>query len=457
MDGPRHGRKFWLVTGLAFALRAAFLLAVGPDPRYALTPDSESYLTPAVALARHGTLSSAAEPPLVPDTRRTPGYPFFLALFSLGGETKVSAASWVQAGLGALTAGLVYILGVLLWGNSFAALAAGLGIAIDFVVIVHTGFILTETVFLFVLTAAFLSLAKAFLQGPSARRWIFLAGLGLSTASLVRPVSLYYYLIAAGLLAWGWWKQKRSGCFAGLALFLAAALLPLMGWMVRNRIQTGAFTFSSSQGLNISVVRAALVKMHLTHKSYDEALAELQNEFRQAHPHGFATASEEISAQTAWSMRFIFSHSEVYLKLLARETVHLLAGNSMKSAAWLLLKDPRHDPFVIRVHPKESTRAQAQSFMSEHPGLGAAMVVYLIFLGAVYSLALAGFTAAWRERGAATAAFALSLAFYIVAVTVGAGAHARYRIPAMPSIFLLAGFGLERIFHKISSKDRRTP
>lgn len=112
MDLSNHKKNFLIVVGLALFLRILFLLWAGDPARYAIRPDSNSYINPALSLLKNGTFSKNLTPPLQPELARTPGYPLFLLPFVSDGRCHVTAVLITQAVLGALTVGLLYLMAI---------------------------------------------------------------------------------------------------------------------------------------------------------------------------------------------------------------------------------------------------------------------------------------------------------------------------------------------------------
>ncbi|GAG33414.1 unnamed protein product, partial [marine sediment metagenome] len=238
-----------------------------------------------------------------------------------------------------------------------------------------------------------------FALGPVTWRWVFPSGLCLGLAVLVRPVGLYYFLPATVLLAWAWMRQKparRPAVPAFVAIFLFASILPPFAWMMRNKNVTGRWMFSAQGMRDLYIARAAILNMHLKSTTYEETMSYFEGELKKAYPQGFSSTAEEASKSGHWAMRFIFRHPVGYSYIMARDAVRMLVGNSMKVAAWMVLKDDRYDPFQIELHPPDEGKpAQALMLARRHPFLGVSLVVYLLFLGFTYVLAAAGFFTAW--------------------------------------------------------------
>jgi 4-amino-4-deoxy-L-arabinose transferase-like glycosyltransferase len=439
----RETAAFWAIVALAFILRAAFLSALNDNPNRALTPDSIGYLQAAENIVSHASFSLSSSPPFVPETVRTPGYPLFLAAFCRNfGRPNIRAVLWVQALLGALTCGLVYLTALWLWHNEVAALAAGVGLAVDVVTILHAGLIGTETLYVSGFTAAFLLLVRAFSFGPGVGLWWAFSGLGFGLISLVRPAGLYYSLFAAAVIAFVWRKELRR--LSLLMIFLFSSLIAPIAWMTRNRAAVGIWTFSSIQGLNF-VIRAADIKMEISGLGHDQALEQTRQDIKKSHPEDFVSLAEEAFYSEHWAFQFIACHPLAYASLIIKDVVKMMGGHGMEIGAWLLLKDSLYDP----LRPGQVSAGHFQGtkdLFRRHAILGLFFMGYVLFLVAVYWLAGKGFLAAWRSDQTAEALLGVTPIAYFIAITVAVTmAYYRFRLPMMPAIFILAGRGVQSL------------
>lgn len=429
-------KRFLTIAAAAFLLRAAFILAVGAEARMFVTPDSPIYLRLAENIREFHSFSSSETPPLEADTVRTPGYPLFLLPF--GGH--VLAIAWAQALLGALTAGLLFLTANALWKRPNAALATGVAIAIDYVIILYCSFVMTEPLFLFFFTLSLYFFAR-FLGDPSrAAAPLALSALAYGASALVRPVSLYYFLVPSIVLL-----SMKAG--KHLLLFLAFAMILPAQWFIRNKMVSGTWTFTTIQGLT----RAAILEERLSHGSFEESYAKLQLRFDEENPQNFPSPAAKASAESVWAGKYVMAHPKDYAIVLMKEAVRLIAGNGMKASAWLLFKDPEYDPLTVVVHPKEGNSEQARTLWSRHPSLGVSLALYLTFLALIYSLAAAGLATAWRTMRPAAIWLGLTTVYFFL-VSIGFGTGARYRITLMPGLFLLAGLGFDRMRATFSGK-----
>src|ERR1019366_2557157 len=122
-----------------------------------------------------------------------------------------------------------------------------------------------------------------------------------------------------------------------LTIFLAISTLPMLAWMGRNAYSGGGWTFSSLMEANLTV-RAALVKMEMNQIPYDDAMEAVQKESR-----------ESMGAHSAgqWDTQYLLIHWKDLLKIMLKGTVKFLSGNSVKVAAWTILKDNYYDPATL--------------------------------------------------------------------------------------------------------------
>lgn len=211
-----------------------------------LDADSVTYLDAAQNLVRGRGLAltpglSVESSPLdlVPLTHHPPLFPALLAAFAWSGVDPLEGARWLNVlllGVNALLVGLT----VRSWTGSgpLAILGALLVIASVDLFRVHA-WVLTEPIFV---TGVLLGLGWL-VQDLEAPRGRALAGaaVALGLASLARYAGLS--AIAAGALVLALWgptpRARRCG---RAALFAAAASLPLLAWLLRNRAGDGSLT-----------------------------------------------------------------------------------------------------------------------------------------------------------------------------------------------------------------------
>jgi len=225
---------------LSILLLSAFIQFTVVTQTQVISPfraDAREYFFSAYNLDRYGVYSSEVtwppeqhlQPPPA-DAMRPPGYPLFLRLVGRPQPTVEyeSRIKLTQAALGVLSVWMLYLIAARFLRRRWACVAALLT-AISPHLAVSSTYVLTESLFFFLLLASVLGLLGAM---ESRRRWLFaLAGASLGLCCLVRPTMILApILIVVPIFFAHRLKPFRSHALAMLVAF-AAVLSP---WWIRN-------------------------------------------------------------------------------------------------------------------------------------------------------------------------------------------------------------------------------
>jgi hypothetical protein len=239
-----------IVIVAAVAVRLVFL---SNDPPILLTTDSITYALPANHLANGQGFDLSL--------RRTPGYPLFLAgLGAIFGDD-FHPVVYAQHLLGVATAGLTWLLGRLALGR-LAGLLGGLAVALSGPQIIYEHYLMSESLFTFLLVVATLPLVAGLLRASG--RLYLLAGLLFGLCALTRPVGQVFPLLvpvavllvgspgvprnSAGNERWRAISPRiRAAVTAGLLALLGFGMV-VLPWMARNWLVGGELTGSSALG-----------------------------------------------------------------------------------------------------------------------------------------------------------------------------------------------------------------
>ena len=212
-----------IVVVVALVLRWGFVATgevVSP-----LRVDAGQYAQYAHNLVEHGTYSLATSVPPPPDSYRSPGYPFVLALCRL-----VASDGWhslvlaLQVALGTATVWLTYGL-ARRWLSFPAAAVAAAACALSPHLVASCTYVLTECTTTFALVAGLTLVASA----PS--RWRLAAsGACLGFTALCNETFVFVPIVIA-------WPLARAHGLRRAALCAAIALLPWACWSIRNGTQ----------------------------------------------------------------------------------------------------------------------------------------------------------------------------------------------------------------------------
>lgn len=195
-----------------------------------ISGDANQYVAYAMNLLHHATFSNAipgSGAPVLPDAYRGPGYPALLYLALWTGE---AGGSWyplvlkAQAVLGAASAVLALLIGRRFLPAPLALLAA-LIVAVWPHLISINGYLLSETLFGFVLLLS-LYLSCLALEQPRTGSSV-MAGVASGLTCLVNPIYLLFPWLVAALLVLR--KDRKRGL-----LFLVAAMALPLAWSIRN-------------------------------------------------------------------------------------------------------------------------------------------------------------------------------------------------------------------------------
>lgn len=195
--------------------------------------DAGEYMAGAKNLLEYGIYSSdVGHVPPIPDSFRSPGYSLYLAAVHavVGADDFYDIARLLQAVLGALMVPLVFVLARRFLNVTFAMIAAALT-ATNPHLITATGYILTETLFSFLLLAA-LTLWYSGLSGGG-RVKLIASGVLFGLAVLTNETALIIPPVLAG--AWLIWGRAESRLRPAVLLLVVFFLFPV-GWRIRNAV-----------------------------------------------------------------------------------------------------------------------------------------------------------------------------------------------------------------------------
>jgi len=239
-------KRIWRILGgpgpaviflAALAYRVLYFLTVRDDPLMTYVeavPDASLYHNWAVSLLGGSAPAGAYY--------IGPAYAYFLALVYKLFGVHLYAVLFIQLGLGAATAALVYVLARRLFGR-LAAAVAGLLWAIYLPAVFFDTQILPASLTLFLVTASLAALAAA-LEG---RRGALAAALGagalFAAAVMARP-NLALFVPALAL----WPLLRRGRYWRSVVAFAAPVVVVVAAATVRNKVVADDWVVISSQG-----------------------------------------------------------------------------------------------------------------------------------------------------------------------------------------------------------------
>jgi len=169
---------------------------------------------------------------VTPDAVRTPGYPLFLTMFvnSLPNREMINRILIAQAVMSSVTIILSYFFFSSYLSIFWVALASIL-VALSPHLIVANSYVLTETLFCFLLVIIGV-MFKLFAKKASSSLIVFIGAI-LGLASLVRPILQYFPLMMAFLFLLHYKLNRGFRFFILLLIGFAMAYSP---WIIRNEV-----------------------------------------------------------------------------------------------------------------------------------------------------------------------------------------------------------------------------
>jgi 4-amino-4-deoxy-L-arabinose transferase-like glycosyltransferase len=379
------GRLLLILTLAGFATRAAFLLA---EPATSPVADERTWIDWARNLSSEKVGFSPFRTKLV---FYPPLYHYFIAVLetALG---SLAAVRWAQVLLGSLLVPAVGRVGALAFGEP-AGLAAAAITAFYPDLVWFSAHFWSETFFLVLLWWAIERLLAADNRGAAAA---LAAGILWGLAILTRETILYFTPLPA---LWLLWRRPRG---AGLraAVFALAAIAVVAPWTWRNWVvYRGFIPVSTAGGLNLFQGNAPLTRQQVYNR-YRSVSGRLE-QYQYARRMGLQAILER---QPWWLLEKLRHEMPMFWEADSLALVHIKRGAYGSGIA---------------------------------PGwAAAAAIVVLVPYLAVLALAVAGAATLPVTR---PRVLLLLFLLYYVAIHVATHGFARYRLPVMPVLFLLAG------------------
>jgi len=414
--------------------------------------DSHEYLNIAENLITKAAFSQSVDEPLVPDGRRTPVYPLFIALFRLAGFN-LAAIIFIQLILSVFSCFLAFKITYWFTENYKSSIFACLIVAIDIPTIVYANIILTETLFTSLFLISIFFLVRYLKDDREKILILILSGIFLGLSILCRPISLFFPVVMVVLLLL--FQSRNFKLFLiKIPLFLLAVIITLAPWLLRNQIVLGAPILSTISSTNMLHYRAAGVYAVKEKVSFNEAQKELkklaESTFtgnRDEHPLDYKRHEAKLGAGIIldnplyYIKNNISSAANLFLSPL-RSTIDLQLGLANKATTLANWGKSKEDTIFNRLL---STTSSFTLVM---------VLVQMITLAIVWLLAVAGMVAAFKHKNYLSFTLLLLTILYFGVITGGPEAYARFRVPIIPFLALISGIGFASLYHSLQIRKK---
>ena len=447
-----------LVVLVAIGFKVGFALRI---PAF-IAKDSQAYFLPAFDLVHGGTFELGL--------RRTPGYPLFLAgALALVGDD-LRGIILVQHLLGVATAGLTFVLGRLTFGGlpglgRVVGVAAGVLSAISAPLVAYEHYLLTETLFAFVVTTMLVSFVLA-LHSGHARHWL-LGGLLVGLAAMVKPIAQGFVPIAlvAAYLAGASWRPllarsiswpapSRSGLLAA-GVFIVGYLLAIAPWTIRNQLAYNlatpstfgrtliartasydhGFKFGDPSSPEVDPRRdraIRIVQQGADRGDSDGTIAQRLRQELGLDPIEVNAVMRDLALQAIARQPLYFVDGSLRFALRIFNGIEIRLRDHEAERRDVVWED-RTKPLLDTLRSDDDARAASQLFRVWQPSLWAPLPLFLFGLGLVMAIA---------PHGRAGLVLGAVVVFLIVASAALNGPQERYRYPVDPAIAVLMAGGV---------------
>lgn len=413
--------RYWSLAVIAVGLLSAFMfLTTVSQTRvdHPIRGDARDYFAYAYNIKLHGIYSHdlpSSEAPR-PDALRAPAYPAMLSLLldETNIEKTLANVLYLQALLGILTV-LVYLslfrrLMPPLW-----AFGAGIVTAISPHLINASVYLLTETVFTFLVSIHLFALERAMRLRQT--HWALAAGVLLALSLLTRPTTQYLMLVY--LLAFALWAGRDWRTYGKYLLVLAApVVIAFSAWSIRNQISIG------------HISDPTLTANFLHHGMYPNMMYQDRWETF-GYPYRFDPMTAEIGGNVPKTLAAIATHFQnepqrYFSWYLIGKPIQFFAWNLTESVGDAFIYAPTKTPYVDnKLFGVTHTIASLL-----HPFL-----MLLSMLGICYALI---------RKNLAACLLSLVLLYFVAIHMIGAP-FPRYSIPLRPINYGLAFYALYQI------------
>ena len=395
MNSMYKDKALLVILLLALIIR---LVSIGPIHAGGYTSDEREYLYLAKSVsAGHGFVDSNGE-----KSKRSPLYPIALGyLFKFFGESL-----WLPHAIGCLLGTLIvalgYIFSMKIWDDRQIALFAAGAMAVYPGLVIHSGLLQTETLYIVFMLVAFISVFKGTQSNNTAS--CVLLGITSGLGALTRAVFLEFFPFLVSLAVWMRWNNGIRKLFP-VALGIALFSLVLMPWTVRNYNIHGTFVpVSSWSGESLLIG--------------NNPFATGTWSVKQGFDVWFKGEAAKFGVADVGTLSEVERHDldrNIALDYIKTHPLHSILLALKKGFIFLIFPITNSDSYLP---------AQAAAVASD----------FLLYIGAAI-----GVVATWKSRRRLVPLYAAFLFFGLVQVVLHA--EARYRLPLVPLICLFFGWG----------------
>jgi|GEM_PF-1686023 len=392
------------------------------------------------------------------DAFRAPVYPLFLAgIYSLFGH-KPYAAIIFQLILSSLTCILVYYMGEVFIRRGVGFMA-GLLLALGFPTAIYGNLIMPDMLFTFLFLASIYFVLK--FHREDKRKYLVYSAILLGASALCRLVILYF-AFAMVLFFIVIYRRNLVRALLNYCLYILIFLAAVSPWAIRNYVVYDALSLSITQGGNLLFYNAAYLEAHKRggYEHLDVVREEMQEETdRMFAERGISSPFEKAKIYQELAVERILADPGLYAK------IHLIGALKIFATPTFLLPErifgvPLDESIAMAKGKSLLTEGffkasrDLASYFLQNWRLLLYLPFLLLYLLVLYFFVGYGLYQTGRNKNLGSIFFLFLLIIVYNALIVGQHGAARFRIPLMPYIDLIAAYGLFQLIF-LRRKRRR--
>lgn len=436
------GLAFYIPLFLFTLQLSAGQKMAGDDPRFVLPvygSDSVGYVVLADHLLEKHVFTGSNHPPYFPETYRTPVYPLLLAIFKAFTGSYVFFPA-VQFLFVVGSAFIILRAGERLFGRKVGLVSAFL-FMFDPTTVFHTLVILSEISYVFFILLSLYVLFPNFRSNDSriSLGAFYASGFILGFATLLRPVSMFLPIVFA-IFYVCWQRRENSWKVVGLrtVIFLLGFCTLVFPWVVRNRLETGAWGLSSAPTFGLFFYAVPEFLSYKENTTPDVIRLRMAKDLPAGIAQGNFGSLEYSGLLQNLSLKYLKGNIISYSEYHIVKTIPVFLSPGLRNVEVSL-----NDIFGAKVFDFSTanmTNLLLHGKFAEFFGelkRSFLITAEMIFLFLVSICAIIAFA---RKR-TRTAVFFFWIIILYFSLLTGPAAYARFRLPIAPFLFLLAVFG----------------
>ncbi|MBA3705498.1 MAG: glycosyltransferase family 39 protein [Bacteroidetes bacterium] len=432
---------------LAFILRLSLFIGIilkNPDGIYVY--DSYGYWQIGYNIIHHFTFSQSYYLPLEPDYFRTPLYPLFIVLAESIGPEGFSIIV-LQLFLSVGTCYFTYRIAEEITEKKIIANIAALIVAIDLPSIALSNFVLTETLFSFMLGISFYFFIR-FLKDTKTKHLLYV-GLFSGLSILCRPIAFFIPFFFACFIILKHKKLIRL-LIKQIILLIGITFLTISPWLIRNNAVYGHYFLSVIREHNLLNYQAASVYAERFNYSLPKAQSILRwKTFREFKGNANKQPYEYAQLLEKESIKIIFEYPGIFAK------------QQLKGFIYFFLKPTRAYIEIQLGHWGKGYNTIPKDYpifkyLFEHTSRLTIVLVFfqLFVLAVVYLSCIAGIMYLKKRTGVLYILLLVLAIFIFANFNLTLITESRFRVPVWSLVATISACGIYSIREKICAKKK---